>query len=187
MREMMKSIITLVALICLGYQANTVSGMNYGASRPNITQFQDITIDQEGVYEIDLDFDGVNERMAVDENSNIAVHKVNEYGVYVDVSNEVPYSMIRIHRCCEAHRAYTTINYLQQTIYTEAHYGSCDAQIIQCKKVGNDWIWVNPIKPLSIMNKDLYPQCHIAKRYLGSPCHWSWGNGKGGFHYWLRS
>ncbi len=178
-----KICIFLVALICLGYQTNTVFGKDNMIESPVINPFHEITLDQEGIYNIDVDFDGVNERIDVDENSIIMVNKINEYGAYTDVSNEIPYSMIRIHRCCPAHRAYTTINYLQQTIYTEAHYGFCEAKISQYKKVGNNWISVLPIIPLTTVYKDMFPKNHTIKMYFGSLCYWSWANGKGGFYY----
>ena len=108
----------------------------------NNLPFKEFTLDGAGEYELDLDFDGYNEKIIVDENSNISVFKIDQNGEKRDVSNEIPYCMIRIHRCCEAHRAYTTVNYLLHTIYSEAHYGCCDMEKHQFRKVGDKWIVV---------------------------------------------
>ena len=177
----MKKYLSLVILCCL-----TLNHKTLGANNPMDMPFHEITVDMEGIYDIDVDFDGVNEAVQVDENGNIKVIKIDESGKHSVVTNEIPYSVIRAHSCCEAHRAYTTFNYLQHTIYSEAHYGGSEREICEYKKVGNDWVLVLPTEPFSMMNKDLFPQPHIVQRFLGTPCHWCWGNGNGGFYYWLN-
>ena len=49
-----------------------------------------------------------------------------------------------------------TFNYSNKTIYIEAHYGSSDMSIRQFKKADNGWEEVIPVKPMSIINRDLY-------------------------------
>lgn len=165
-------VFTLFALMCFVY----MMGVNYSS-------FHEVTLDSDGTYDIDLDFDGLNERIVADEYSNIVIYKIDKDGNQTDVTNNLPYSMIRIHRCCEAHRAYTTINYSLHTIYSEAHYGCNDSEIKHFKKVGNEWRDVLPIIPFSIRNKDLFPQKHIVQRYYEKTCYWAWGDGLGGFRY----
>jgi hypothetical protein len=177
----MKKYLPLVILCCL-----SLSHKALGADNPRDIPFQEITIDKEGQYDIDVDFDGMNEVVQVDNNGNVEVVKIDKNGKRSVVTNELPYSVIRAHSCCEAHRAYTTFNYLQHTIYSEAHYGGFTREISKYKKVGEDWVQVLPTEPFSMINKVLLPQPHIVQRFIGTPCRWYWGNGRGGFLYWLN-
>ena len=73
------------------------------------TPFHEDTYDQEGDYLADVDFDDINEKICVNEYSNVKVYKVDCDGLYSkDVSTEIPYCYLRIHQCCPVHRAYTT-------------------------------------------------------------------------------
>lgn len=137
--------------------------------------FQEETYDQEGDYLADVDFDGNNEKICVDEYSIVKVYKVDRDCLYSrDVSTEIPYCYLRIHRCCPAHRAYTTINFMQKTIYTEAHYGCCDYEIHQYRKIGDSWSEIRPMTPLSILSKDLYPPLPRGWVYHWSHPVWEW-------------
>ena len=132
--------------ICVAINVKPTCGMG-----TVYTPFHEETYDQEGDYLTDIDFDGFNEKICVDEYSNVKVYKVDCDGLYSrDVSTEIPYCYLSIHRCCPAHRAYTTINYSQKTIYIEAHYGSSDMGVRQFKKMGNRWKEIIPVKPMSI-------------------------------------
>ena len=152
----------------------------------NNLPFKEFTLDGAGEYELDLDFDGYNEKIIVDENSNISVFKIDQNGEKKNISNEIPYCMIRIHRCCEAHRAYTTVNYLLHTLYSEAHYGCCDMERHQFRKVGDKWIEEIPIKPLSVIAGDLHPKRHLFRVYIGQSYFWKWSNNSGGVHYRVK-
>lgn len=46
----------------------------------NNLPFKEFTLDGAGEYELDLDFDGYNEKIIVDENSNISVFKIDQNG-----------------------------------------------------------------------------------------------------------
>ena len=52
--------------------------------------FHEITLDTDGTYYLDVDFDGINEKIIADEYSNITVLKENMHGEEVDVSKEIP-------------------------------------------------------------------------------------------------
>ena len=178
---MSKKILLFLLLSSISIDLTAKKGMeeqNY-----NNLPCKEFTLENAGEYELDLDFDGNNESLLVDENSNIIVFKIDQYGGKCDVSNEIPYSMIRIHSCCEAHRAYTTINYLLHTIYSEAHYGCCSMERHQLRKVVDKWTEDIPIKPLSIIGRYMYPKCHLYCSYRGRTYYWVWGNGYGGFQY----
>jgi hypothetical protein len=137
--------------------------------------FHEIILDDDGEYDIDVDFDGTDEKITADENSNILVLKKDMSGVYIDVSTIIPYSIIRIHRCCDVHRAYTVIDHLHHTIYSEAHYSSYDRLICQYRKVGETWIEITPIEPLSIMQyKYLFPVLPKGWVYYGNHGFWKW-------------
>ena len=84
---------------------NVMAGAIMDIASTNRLPFHEITLDTEGTYDLDVDFDGINERIIADEYSNVTVLKRNILGEQVDVSQEIPYSLIRIHRCCDAHRA----------------------------------------------------------------------------------
>ena len=178
----MKKYLSLVIFCCLSLNYHKALGLNNPMDMP----FHEITIGIEGVYNIDVDFDGVNEGVQVDKNGHLEVVKIDKDRKRSVVTNEIPYSVIRAHSCCEAHRAYTTFNYLLHTIYSEAHYGGFEREICEYKKVGNDWVQVLPTEPFSMMNKDLFPKPYIVQRFLGCTWHWYWGNHFGGFHYWLK-
>ena len=147
----------------------------------DVRRFDETTLDSEGEWHVDVDFDGVNEKVAVMER-NVIIYKGSE-----DVSKVYPYCLITVHVCCPAHTAYTTFNFTERTIYSEAHYGFANAEIHKIKKTENGWIETAAITPLSVMNKDLYPHFHLKRIFPGSSCRWIWGNGYGGFHYWLSN
>ena len=137
--------------------------------------FCEITIDDSGLYDVDVDFDGVNERICVDENGYVEVFMNNGAGTFSNnVSNDIPFSSFRVHRCCEAHKAYTTLNYQMKTIYIEAHYGCCNAEKRQYQKVVNGWVEIIPVKPLSILQKNLYPSIPVGWVYNYSRPVWKW-------------
>lgn len=144
-----------------------------------VRPFSEMTLSSDGDWSIDVDFDGADEKVSV-KDGNVFVFKGNK-----DVSKDMPYCLITAHECCSAHTAYTTFNYSDQSIYSEAHYGFADIKIRKIKKTENGWIDVAAIRPLSIINKVLYPKNHLQRIFLGSSCHWTWGNYHGGLHYWL--
>ena len=147
--------------------------------------FNEITLDCEGRYFVDVDFDGIKEEVNIEE-GKYTVYKINGNGQLMDVSVLMPYCKIGVHHCCEAHRSYTTFNYKEKTIYTEAHYG-WSKEINQYRKVGSNWIRDVPVKPLSIINKCLFSQPHLFCYYIGvSTYNWCWGNYRGGFRYRKR-
>ena len=120
--------------------------------------FNEVTLDDNRTYYNDVDFDSNVEKIERKDNGEILVYKADNKGMCViDVSSDIPYCWIRINLCCPAHKAYTTINYKMQTIYVEAHYGCNDCQINQYKKIGDTWREVLPVKPLSLINQDLFP------------------------------
>ena len=113
----------------------------------------ELVLYNDGEYEIDLDFDNVKEKLIVDNESNLMVYKKDSItDKEKDVSLEFPYCIYRIHRCCPPHTAYTVINYLNKTIYVEAHYGATLEEIVQWKKVGDTWVEIEPILPTTIRN-----------------------------------
>ncbi len=121
--------------------------------------FNEVTLDDNRTYYNDVDFDNNVEKIERKDNGEILVYKADNKGKCVlDVSSDIPYCWIRINLCCPAHKAYTTINYKMQTIYVEAHYGCNDCQINQYKKIGDTWREVLPVKPLSLINQDLFPK-----------------------------
>ena len=95
---MSKKILLFLLLSSISIDLTAKKGMeeqNY-----NNLPCKEFTLENAGEYKLDLDFDGNNEELLVDENSNIIVFKIDQYGGKCDVSNEIPYSMIRIHSCC---------------------------------------------------------------------------------------
>ena len=129
--------------------------------------YNEITLYKDTPYLIDIDFDGDLEKICRGERGDIFVFKKDKSGDYtVDVSSEKPFCWIRINPCCPAHMAYTTINYAQRTIYSEAHYGCCEYMQKVFQKVGNTWEERLPIRPLSILSKELFPETHHNKRWL---------------------
>ena len=148
----MRTSILFLMAICVAINVKATCGMG-----TVYTPFHEETYDQEGDYLTDIDFDGFNDDY--------------ERGLFID---HLPYCYLRIHRCCPAHRAYTTINYMQKTIYTEAHYGCCDFEIHQYKKVGESWSEIRPMTPLSIISKDLYPPHPLGWVYHWSRPVWEW-------------
>ena len=136
--------------------------------------FNEFTLGGEGEYFIDVDFDGVKESVRVVD-GDVMVRKLDaEKNVCKDVSHEMPYCMIRAHACCDAHAAYTTFNYTERTVYIEAHYGCCEQNVRQFKKIGNGWMEVRPIKPLSILQANLRPVFPVGWIYYGSYKVWNW-------------
>jgi hypothetical protein len=137
----------------------------------NIFPFNEVTLENNCTYYNDVDFDGKAEKIERRDNGYISVYKAGSKGKYdIDVSSDIPYCWIRINLCCPAHKAYTTINYKMQTIYVEAHYGCNDCQINQYKKIGDTWREVLPVKPLSLIYKDLFPM--EAFYWDGYKWHW---------------
>ena len=138
----------------------------YYLAKLNDLPFNEITLDKDTPYYIDIDFDGEIEKIFKGERGDIFVFKKDKSGDYtVDISSEKPFCWIRINSCCPAHKAYTTINYAQRTIYSEAHYG-CDYIQKKFQKVGNIWVERLPIRPLSIISKELFPETHQYKIWL---------------------
>lgn len=158
----------LMSLLSCDIVANKVMG------DVNHHPFHEITLDDDGVYDLDVDFDGIDDKIIVDEYSNVTVLKKNKHGMYTNVSDQIPYSMIRIHRCCEAHRAYTTINYLQHSIYVEAHYGYSERTVRKFRKINDDWIEIYPIKPLSLLLENMFPPKPVGWIDYGSQMVWRW-------------
>lgn len=138
------------------YLGEEVSEQVRGARRAkNNFPYNEVTLDDNCTYFCDVDFDGKEEKIEKGDKGEVFVYKTDNRGDYViDVSSDIPYCWIRINLCCPAHKAYTTINYDMHTIYTEAHYGSSDCQINQYKKIGEEWIEVSPVKPLSLICED---------------------------------
>ncbi len=119
--------------------------------------FDEVILDDAGEYNIDVDFDGIEEKINVNEYGDVCICKTDSInGCMKDVSEKLPYKDFRVHLCCPAHKAYTIINYTHRTIYIEAHYGATDKEIKQYKIVGNKWIEIFPITPLSVIKKELY-------------------------------
>ena len=114
------------------------------------------------------------EKIIADEYSNITILKENMHGEEVDVSKEIPYNLIHIHRCCDAHRAYTTISFSQHTIYTEAHYGYSEKVVRKFRKIEGAWMEIFPIKPLSVLQEDMFPPKPVGWIYYGSHMVWKW-------------
>lgn len=163
-------------------------GLLYFFKKNEGRPFNEQTIEDDGKYIIDVDFDGANDNLFV-KNGTVRVCRLDTTtDNYKNVSKHVPYCFLAAHLCCEAHKAFTTFNYSAKTIYIEAHYGSGDVNtnIRQFQKVGDEWKEVIPIKPSNIINKDLYPPQHLFIQFHSSMHHWSWGNGRGGLYYWAR-
>ena len=77
----MKKYLSLVILCCL-----SLSHKASGADNPTGIPFHEITIDQEGRYDVDVDFDGVNEVIQVDESGNVNVVKIDKYGKLLHIA-----------------------------------------------------------------------------------------------------
>ena len=153
---------------------NVMAGAIMDIASTDRLPFHEITLDTEGIYDLDVDFDGINERIIADEYSNVTVLKRNILGEQVDITQEMPYSLIRIHRCCDAHRAYTTINFSQHTIYAEAHYGYSEYNIRKFRKIDDSWLEIYPIKPLSLLIENMFPKKPVGWVYYGSHMVWRW-------------
>ncbi len=129
----------------------------------SISVFNEITLSDDTPYFVDADFDGEVEKIERCDNGDVKVFKKDRFGNYSqDVSHNIPFCWLKINLCCPAHKAYSTINYTFQTIYVEAHYGSSEEEIRQYKKVNNLWSEIIPVKPLSIINDDLFPKRWMA-------------------------
>ena len=136
--------------------------------------FNELTIDDEGDYLVDVDFDNKKDLVSI-EHGNVNVYQIDlRTGCYENVSEQIPYCKLRAHSCCPAHRAYITINYIEHTLYTEAHYGYSGKAVHQFKKIGDDWIEINPTKPLSIMQAYLYPRLPVGWVLVGRHRRWIW-------------
>ena len=117
-------------------------------------------------YFVDADFDGEVEKVERCDNGDVKVFKKDRFGNYSqDVSHNIPFCWLKINLCCPAHKAYSTINYTFQTIYVEAHYGCSEEEIRQYKKVNNLWSEIMPVKPFSIINKNLFPESKLVPSY----------------------
>lgn len=168
-------VLTLLFVSKIGLQAG-----NCLISRPPQREkkmlFNEFTLDREGEFFIDLDFDGEKEIVCVVD-GDVTVRKFDvEKRVSKDVSLEVPYCMIRAHSCCYAHTAYTTFNYTERTVYAEAHYGGFEVEKRRFKKIGDGWIEISPIKPQSILQTNLYLTFPVGWMYFGSYKVWKWSN-----------
>ena len=153
---------------------NAMAGTIIDSASHEHLPFHEITLDTDGTYYLDVDFDGINEKIIADEYSNVTVLKENMHGEEVDVSKEIPYSLIHIHRCCDAHRAYTTISFSQHTIYTEAHYGYSEKVVRKFRKIESTWMEIYPIKPLSVLLENMFPPKPVGWIYYGSHMVWKW-------------
>lgn len=56
---------------------NVMAGAIMEIASTNRLPFHEITLDTEGTYDLDVDFDGMNERIIADEYSNVTVLKRN--------------------------------------------------------------------------------------------------------------
>ena len=160
----------LISLLSRSVMAGTFMDI----ANNDLLPFHEIILDTDGTYYLDMDFDGINEEIIVDEYSNVTILRRNMHGEKVDVSKEIPYCMMHIHRCCDAHRAYTTINFSQHTIYTEAHYGYSEKVVHKFRKVEGAWMEIYPIKPLSLLQKNMFPPKPVGWIYYGSHMIWKW-------------
>ena len=160
----------LISLLSQSVMAGTFMDIGHNNRLP----FHEITLDTDGTYYLDVDFDGINEKIIADEYSNVTVLKENMHGEEVDVSKEIPYNLIHIHRCCDAHRAYTTISFSQHTIYTEAHYGYSEKVVRKFRKIESTWMEIYPIKPLSVLLENMFPPKPVGWIYYGSHMVWRW-------------
>lgn len=132
----------------------------------SISVFNEITLSDDTPYFVDADFDGEVEKIERCDNGDVKVFKKDRFGNYSqDVSHNIPFCWLKINLCCPAHKAYSIINYIFQTIYVEAHYGCSEKEIRQYKKVNNLWNEIIPVKPLSIINKDLLPESKLVPSY----------------------
>ena len=173
MRRMI--VLTLLFVSKIGLQAGDCL-TSRPPHREKMMLFNEFTLDREGRFFIDVDFDGVKEIVYVVD-GDVTVHKFDgEKRVSNDVSLEVPYCMIRAHSCCYAHTAYTTFNYTERTVYAEAHYGGFEVEKRRFKKICDGWIEISPIKPQSILQTNLYPTFPVGWMYFGSYKVWKWSN-----------
>ena len=132
----------------------------------SISVFNEITLSDDTPYFVDADFDGEVEKIERCDNGDVKVFKKDRFGNYSqDVSHNIPFCWLKINLCCPTHKAYSIINYIFQTIYVEAHYGCSEKEIRQYKKVNNLWSEIIPVKPLSIINKDLLPESKLVPSY----------------------
>ena len=132
----------------------------------SISLFNEITLSDIIPYFVDADFDGEVEKVERCDNGDVKVFKKDRFGNYSqDVSHNIPFCWLKINLCCPAHKAYSTINYTFQTIYVEAHYGCSEEEIRQYKKVNNLWSEIMPVKPFSIINKNLFPESRLIPSY----------------------
>ena len=136
----------------------------------DILPFNEISLDEDKNYLMDVDFDEEMEKISRNYNGDVLVYKKDNNGDYSkNVSLEIPYCWIRLNPCCHAHNAFTTINYLSKTIFTESHSGCCYSEQKKYQKIDDSWKEITPIMPLSIINKDLLAPPHLY-------CEWLWGD-----------
>jgi hypothetical protein len=134
--------------------------------------------DDDTIFHLDVDFDGVPDFIRT-KDGYVTVNRRNpETMEYQNVSSLVPYCWFSIHLCCPAHKAFTTIDYANKTIYIEAHYGSSSRSIRQFQKVENGWKEVIPVKPMSIIHEKLFPISHLNRKIVGRKTIWYWGRMK---------
>ena len=152
--------------------------------------FNELTLRDDGLYVMDVDFDGVNDIVNI-KDCEAEVYRFDPaIRLSKNVSKQVPYCFLVAHLCCDAHKAFTTFNYSTKTIYIEAHYGSgyLNTSIRQFQKVGEEWKEVIPVTPSYIINKKLYPPLHLFMQYHGSRIRqWSRGDGRGGFYHYQKA
>ena len=130
--------------------------------------------DNDTIFHLDVDFDEVPDSVRVMD-GNVAVGRFDQKTQkYQIVSKQVPYCWLAIHRCCPAHKAFTTFDYINKTIYIEAHYGSSDKRVRQFKKIGDGWEEVIPVMPMSVLNELLYPHSHLIREVHGRRIVWCW-------------
>ena len=142
----------------------------------NILPFNEVTLDENKIHLVDVDFDDEMEKISRNNNGDILVYKKDKNGDYTqNVSMEIPYCWIKLNPCCPAHNAFTTINYILKTIYTESNYGCYYCEQKKYQKVDGSWKEITPIMPLSVINKDLLPPPHLYSEWLwGDRYAWRW-------------
>ncbi len=141
-----------------------------------ILPFNEISLDDDTIYFADVDFDKEIEKLSRNNKGDVLVYKKDKNGDFTrNVSLEIPYCWIKFRPCCPAHKAFTTINYLTKTIFTESHYGCCYSEKKKYKKVDDSLKEISPIIPLSILNKCLLPTIHLYSEWIWRDVYvWRW-------------
>ena len=84
--------------------------------------FNELTLHDDGFYVMDVDFDGENDIVKIEDcEARVYRHDPTIQG-YKNVSKQVPFCFLTAHLCCDAHKAFTTFNYSNKTIYIEVKH-----------------------------------------------------------------